>query len=145
MGIVAPELVKLLNRHSHTQVRIIGASEEDLLVILMNTGHEPSTAYVFHASFTNIPLKDADLFPVNLSDSQIPAGGSRMLKLRPRKLSPRPGNNIPAVMIALSRGTLTVVAGIKESTDERASDLSQHSAEYPTANLSPWVKTYILP
>jgi predicted nucleic acid-binding Zn ribbon protein len=145
VGVAVPEFTKWLNRHSHTQVRIIGASEQDLLVILMNTGREPSTAYVFHASFMNVPLRDADLLPVDPGEFLVPAEGSRMVHLRPRRFTPRPGSDVGAVNTALRGGTLKLIADIKESADERPTDLSRRSAEYPTVNLSSWIDTYILP
>jgi hypothetical protein len=144
LGVAVPEFTKWRNRHSHTQIRIIGASEDDLLVIVMNTGREPSTAYMFHASFMNVPLRDADLFPVDPGEFLVPAEGSRMVHLRPRQLTPKPGSNAAAVRTdALRRGTLKLIADIKESTDERPTDMSPRSAEYPTANLSSWINYYI--
>jgi hypothetical protein len=145
LGIAIPEFAKWLNRHSHTQVRIVGGSEEDLLVVVMNTGREPSTAYMFHASFTNVPIRDADLFPVDPGESQVPAEGSRLIHLRPRRLIPKPGSDVAAVKTAILRGTLRLSADIKESVDEKPTDMSLRSAEYPTLYLSSWIKTYILP
>ena len=143
LGIAVPAFTKWLNRHSHTQVRIVGASDHDLLVIAMNTGGEPSTAYRFRAAFTKVPLSEADLVPVNPSELLIPAGGSGTIRLRPREFIPTPGCNIDVVTTALRDGTLKLSADIKESTDERTFDLSQRRAEYPTANLSSWIKNYI--
>jgi predicted nucleic acid-binding Zn ribbon protein len=145
MGFAIPEFTKWLNRHSHTQVRIIKASEDDLVVILMNTGHEPSTVQKLRASFLNVPLTDADLFPADASEFYIPADSSHMVRLRPPRFTPKPGSDVAAVKTALRRGTLKFIADIKESTDEGATDKSQQSIEYPTENLSPWVTTYILP
>ena len=145
LGIALPEFTKWLNRHSHTQVRIIGASEQDLLVVLINTGREPSTAYVFRASFMNVPLRDADLFPVDPGEFLVPAEGSRMVHLRPRRLRPKQDSDVGAVNTALHSGTLKLIAEIKESADERPTDMSRRSAEYPTVDLSSWINTYILP
>jgi len=145
LGVTVPIFTNWLNRHSHTQVRIVGASEDDLLVIVMNTGREPSTAYVFHASFKNVPLNEADLLPVDPGEFLVPAEGTRMVHLRPRRFTPKPGIDVAAVRTALGHGTLRLTAEIKESTDDRATDMTPRSAEYSTANLSSWIKTYILP
>jgi hypothetical protein len=145
LGVAVPEFTKWLNRYSHTQVRIIGASEDDLLVILMNTGREPSTVYAFRASFVNVPLSDADLLPVDPGEFLVPAEGSRMVHLRPRQLARKPGSDAAVVNTALRRGTLKLTAEIKESNDERPTQMSSRFAEYPTANLSSWIKNYILP
>lgn len=142
-GFALPEVAKWRNRHSHTQVRIIGASEEDLLVIVMNTGREPSTAHMFRASFGNVPLSDADLFPFDPGALHIPAGDSHIVRLRPRRLTPEPGSDIAAVANALRGGTLKLIVDIKESTDEKPTDMSRRSTEYPTANVSTWIKNYI--
>jgi hypothetical protein len=142
-GIAVPAFTKWWNRHSHTQVRIIGTSEEDLLVILMNTGHEPSTVRRFRVSFVNVPLDDADLYPVEPVDLHIPAENSHVVRLRPRRLTPMLGNDIAAVTIALRGGTLKLTADINESTDERPIDISRRSDEYPTTDVSAWIKNYI--
>lgn len=144
LGIAVPEFTKWLNRHSHTQVRIVGASEDDLLVIVMNTGREPSTAYVFRASFVNVPLSDANLYPLDVREFLVPAAGSRLVRLRPQGLTPKPGSDVAAVRTALRGGTLKLIANIKESTDERATAMTPRYAEFPTANLSPWIEYYVL-
>ena len=143
LGIVLPEIAKWLNRHSHTQIRIIGASEDDLLVIVMNTGREPSTVHGFRASFLKVALSDAELFTLDPGEFHVPAQDSRMVRLRPRRLTPKSDSDVDAVRTALLGGTLRLFADIKESTDEGLTDVSQQSAEYPTAKLSSWIKTYI--
>jgi predicted nucleic acid-binding Zn ribbon protein len=143
LGIVLPEYRKWSNRHSDTQVRIVGASQDDLLVVAINTGREPSTVFAFHASFLNVPLDDADLIPVDPGEFLVPAEGSHIVHLRPRRLTQKAGSDVAAVKEALRRGTLKLVADIKESTDERPAEVSPRSADYPTANLSSWIKTYI--
>lgn len=143
LGIAIPELTKWRNRHSHTQVRIIGASQDELFVIVMNTGREPSTVHGFRASFMNVPLSDADLLPFNPADLYVPAEDSLTVRLRPQRLTPKPGSDIAAVTNALRGGTVKLIADIKESTDEGPTDMSRRSAEYPSVNLSPWIKRYI--
>lgn len=143
LGIAIPEFAKWRNRHSHTQVRILGATEQDLLVIVMNTGRESSTVHMFRASFTNVPLRGADLFAFDLGDLYIPAEGSHLVRLRPRRLTLEPGSDIAAVTNALHAGTLRLTADIKESTDEKSTEVSPRFAEYPTASVSSWIKNYI--
>jgi len=142
-GIAVPAFTRWLNRHSHTQARIVGASDEDLLVIFMNTGREPSTAFVFHATFKNVPLRDAELLPVDPGEFLIPAEGSRMVHLRPRRFTPKPGSDVAVVKAALQSGILKLRADIKESTDERPDEITSRSAEYPTVHISSWIKNYI--
>jgi hypothetical protein len=146
LGVAVPEFTKWLNRHSHTQVRIVGASPDDMLVILMNTGREPSTVYGFRASFMNVPLDDAHLFPVDPGEFLVPAEGSCMVHLRPPRFTPKPGSDLAAVEhAAIREGKLKLTADIKESTDEKPTDISRRSTEYPTANLWSWIKTYYFP
>lgn len=142
-GIAIPEFTKWWNRHSYTQVRIIGAEPEHLLVIVMNTGREPSTAHAFRASFMSVPLCDALLFPRDPIDLHVPAESSHIVRLRPLKLKPRPGNDITAVTKALREGTLKLVADIKESTDEKPNAMSRRYAEYPTTTVSSWITHYL--
>jgi hypothetical protein len=144
LGVVIPEFTKWLNRHSHTQIRIVGATDQDLLVVVMNTGREPSTVYKFRASFVNMPLSEADLNPVDLREFLVPAGGSRLVHLQTPRLTPSANSNAVAVKTAIPGGTLKLLAQIKESTDERPSAMSSRYTEYPTANLSPWIKTNVL-
>jgi predicted nucleic acid-binding Zn ribbon protein len=139
LGIVLPEIAKWLNRHSHTQVRIVGASQDDLLVIVMNTGRQLSTVQ-FQASFMNVPMSDADLFPFDPGELLILAESSHVVHLRPLQFKPIPGSNRVAVINALPRGTLKLIANIKESNQ---AEMSHQAVEHQTESLSPWIKTYI--
>jgi hypothetical protein len=144
LGVAIPEFTKWLNRHSHSQVRIVGATRTDLFVIVLNTGREPSTPYMFRASFVNLPLSDAKLYPFDLRDFQVPAAGSRLIRLRPQGLTLKPGSDVTSLRTALRSGTLTIIANIKESTDEGAKAMTPRYAEYPTENLKPWISHYVL-
>lgn len=142
-GIAVPAFTRWLDRHSHTQVRIVGASDDDLLVIVMNTGREPSTAFAFRAMFRNVPLRGTRLLPVDPGEFLIPAEGSRMVHLRPLRFTAKPGSNIAVVNAALRSGILKLRADIKESTDEKPAEITFRSTEYPTSYISPWIKNYI--